>query len=386
MLQRIQKKNPTNKIPSSGFLISISGIAQINKKTGIGVWLKIDSTKGYALTAINGVVADGPAQKIGLQEGDLILEVEGQSTRDLELKKVVDMIGGQEGSTVKLLIERNGTERTYIIQRLKFQYSASLYKTAQKEDAFCVALTTLMNDAGLDFKNTIGTKHDGDDRFDCKVNLPDAEKVYMENSWGAVNCYINLGTYKTLAEVNTAGTPLIAKIKACFPDYYFNPVVDKKGGVLIEIGKEYKDGFESPIMRFYFIFVDSLQNYQLILDINGGKATRYFSITTTPLDNSFSNSVRTIFNDIKNKYKNVKGTKHETAKDPNSLFGSATVWYDIVPLPDGAHDCTLSERGGIQLDMTNGCVCRFFQAANYGNAKATYTKVFQALFEGLGTG
>jgi hypothetical protein len=373
------------------FLATFTCIAQINEKIGIGVYLKIDSTGNHTITKINGVVADGPAQKIGLQEGDIILEVEGQSTQDLELQKVAEMIGGKEGSTVKLLIDRNGSKRDYTIQRLKFKYAGVLYKTSEKDDDFCLALTTLMNDAGFNFDNTIDTNHFelenkeyASKHFESKVKVPEAKKVYIDRSWGTT-CYINFGSFKTMQEVNAAGTPIVAKIKTCFPDYYYNPVVGKKGDVRVEIGKNYTDGFESPILELFFFLDDSLKTYQLDLEVNSRKTTRYFQITTPEKDNSFTKSVRTIFNDISLKYRNVKGTKHETPADPHSLFSFATVSYDIVPLPAGAHDCFLSEGGGMQLDMSNGCTCRFYLGHEKETAKAAYNKVLQELFEGLGS-
>jgi carboxyl-terminal processing protease len=47
-----------------------------------------------------------PALKAGLQKGDVILAIDGHSTADMSDNAVVSFIKGQEGSTVKLKIER----------------------------------------------------------------------------------------------------------------------------------------------------------------------------------------------------------------------------------------------------------------------------------------
>ncbi len=52
--------------------------------------------------------ADSPAQESGLQEGDLIIKVDGQSVKGMELSDVVAMIKGEEGTKVLLEIMREG--------------------------------------------------------------------------------------------------------------------------------------------------------------------------------------------------------------------------------------------------------------------------------------
>jgi uncharacterized protein (TIGR02145 family) len=90
---------------------------QSNDKVGIGTMLKIDSTQGYKTTVIKSLVAGAPAEAAGLKAGDVILKVNGQSTLDVALKNVVDMIVGKEGTEVKLNIARNGTNYDYTILR-----------------------------------------------------------------------------------------------------------------------------------------------------------------------------------------------------------------------------------------------------------------------------
>ena len=50
-----------------------------------------------------------PAAKAGIRAGDIILEVEGQSTKDLEIETVSDILKGKPGTELNLLIERPGT-------------------------------------------------------------------------------------------------------------------------------------------------------------------------------------------------------------------------------------------------------------------------------------
>lgn len=57
---------------------------------------------------ISGVMEESPAQEAGLREGDIIYQVEGESTQGMSLTKVVSLVKGREGTTVHLTIYREG--------------------------------------------------------------------------------------------------------------------------------------------------------------------------------------------------------------------------------------------------------------------------------------
>ena len=73
---------------------------------GIGAYVRYDEEVGFA--RLGEIFADSPAQECGLQEGDLIVKVDGQYTRDMSLDEVVSLIKGEEGTTVMLTIMREG--------------------------------------------------------------------------------------------------------------------------------------------------------------------------------------------------------------------------------------------------------------------------------------
>ena len=57
---------------------------------GIGAYVKYDSEMGFA--RLGEIFADSPALESGLQEGDLIVKVDGQYTKDMGLDEVVALI------------------------------------------------------------------------------------------------------------------------------------------------------------------------------------------------------------------------------------------------------------------------------------------------------
>lgn len=74
--------------------------------SGIGIEI---SMKDGALTVV-APIEDTPAYRAGLKSGDVILEIEGESTQDITLMEAVKKIRGPQGSPVKLTILHKGAK------------------------------------------------------------------------------------------------------------------------------------------------------------------------------------------------------------------------------------------------------------------------------------
>ncbi len=70
--------------------------------SGVGVALEKVKNEVRVTRVLEGT----PAQEAGLQEGDIIKEVDGRATGDMELEAVVFLIRGPEGTTVRLGVAR----------------------------------------------------------------------------------------------------------------------------------------------------------------------------------------------------------------------------------------------------------------------------------------
>ncbi len=95
---------------------------QSGDAVGIGVALQEDSSGDYAV--IVQVYQDSPAESAGLRQGDLILEVDGTSTRDMDLTQVSDALIGEKGTTVNLTYRRSGSDSTAEITRRQYSQSS----------------------------------------------------------------------------------------------------------------------------------------------------------------------------------------------------------------------------------------------------------------------
>lgn len=55
---------------------------------------------------VSGIRAGSPAHEAGLQEGDVILAVNGRRIHDYKLQEILQMLNEREGKRVRVLIER----------------------------------------------------------------------------------------------------------------------------------------------------------------------------------------------------------------------------------------------------------------------------------------
>ena len=83
------------------------------KFEGIGAQL---GTKDGRITVI-APIRNSPAIRAGVKAGDIIIAVDGISTKEKALAEVVSKIRGQADTDVKLTLERNGKEFTLTIRR-----------------------------------------------------------------------------------------------------------------------------------------------------------------------------------------------------------------------------------------------------------------------------
>jgi len=66
---------------------------------------------------VRGVLSPSPAERAGIQVGDRVIRIDGQEIAGLKPDEVSARLRGREGSTVELVIERNGTRLTIPVTR-----------------------------------------------------------------------------------------------------------------------------------------------------------------------------------------------------------------------------------------------------------------------------
>lgn len=95
-------------------------------------------------------IENSPAELAGLKADDLILEIDGKSTKGITVDKAADRIRGEKGTTVNLLIKRgDANPRNYIIVRDEIEIKSVSTKmpieTAIPEDIQYIRLSSFIS-------------------------------------------------------------------------------------------------------------------------------------------------------------------------------------------------------------------------------------------------
>jgi C-terminal peptidase prc len=96
-----------------------------NRYVGIGIQIRVHPDE--KLPQIVTPVGNGPARKGGIEPGDLILEVDGKSTRDVPLGKVVEWLRGDEGTSFTMVVRAPDEKET---RTLKFTRTVVPFESA----------------------------------------------------------------------------------------------------------------------------------------------------------------------------------------------------------------------------------------------------------------
>jgi C-terminal peptidase (prc) len=86
--------------------------ANMEETSGVfaGIGAKLDSTKDNRVL-ITEPLENSPAARSGVQPGDIVLAVNGKPTLGLTVDKVIEMIKGDAGTSVRLTLERPGSKK-----------------------------------------------------------------------------------------------------------------------------------------------------------------------------------------------------------------------------------------------------------------------------------
>lgn len=123
--------------------------------TGIGVILG-ENIKTKKFTVIE-VLKDAPSAKAGVQEGDIILAVDGKSTENLTLEDVVKLVKGPENTNVTLTVLTPQNEKKDItITRAKLDYPTVKGKMLDgKEKIGYIAISTFSENTAKQFEEEL---------------------------------------------------------------------------------------------------------------------------------------------------------------------------------------------------------------------------------------
>lgn len=101
-------------------------------------------------------LADMPAEKVGLQSGDQIYAIDGESTAGLSTDEAVNKIRGPKGTEVTLTIFRKGFEKTKDFKITRQTILIKSIKTKMGDDKiFVITITNFNDDTSELFKRAV---------------------------------------------------------------------------------------------------------------------------------------------------------------------------------------------------------------------------------------
>lgn len=98
----------------------------------VGIGVTIDFSDGNA-AVIASVIPDTPAKRAGLQVGDIIVSANGVDLRGAKSEIVLSNVRGEEGSDIRLEVERNGAILTFDMVREKIVGTSVTYEVHEQQ-------------------------------------------------------------------------------------------------------------------------------------------------------------------------------------------------------------------------------------------------------------
>jgi len=120
-----------------------------NSIEGIGAVLEMTNENEVVIIS---PLAGSPAEAAGLKSGDVIKQVNGQSTQDLTLFEVITLIKGPKETTVTLVIDRGGKSITIGIERAVIEIISIQNEIIENGSIYKLDFSQFNTDADLQFE------------------------------------------------------------------------------------------------------------------------------------------------------------------------------------------------------------------------------------------
>ena len=168
---------------------------------GIGCYVGLDETTNC--TKVVNAIPGSPAEEAGLRADDIIYEVDGVSTYDMDLNSVVALIKGEEGTKVRLTILRQGEADYLYVDVERRKVESPTVEHEMLEDGIAYIQITEFDEVTVDqFADALATVKESDMEgliIDLRANpggsldavveiasmiLPEGLIVYTEDKYG----------------------------------------------------------------------------------------------------------------------------------------------------------------------------------------------------------
>lgn len=125
------------------------------KYAGVGSTIRFHKEKNT--TVFTGPYENMPAFKAGVRAGDAIISIDGRKTEGLSVDSVSDMLRGEPGTKLTVVVERPGTKEplTFRLERESIALPAISYYGLQRKNIGYIALESFTEDCAKDMRHAI---------------------------------------------------------------------------------------------------------------------------------------------------------------------------------------------------------------------------------------
>ena len=113
--------------------------------TYVGVGIQIESKDGSAV--VKAPIEGSPAERAGVQTGDVIVAVDGESVRNQEIAKIAERVRGPEGTEVELTVLRDEEEQEFVLERSEIESPVVSWNMVPDSDVAQIRLASFTNDS-----------------------------------------------------------------------------------------------------------------------------------------------------------------------------------------------------------------------------------------------
>ena len=119
--------------------------------TYVGIGVQLEDKEDEVLVAAP--IEGSPAEEAGIESGDVVVAVDGESVRGEDISEVVQKVKGPEGSQVRLTVLRDGEERVFDLERAEIEVPVASWARIPDTDVVLVRLYSFTNDSAKEFRD-----------------------------------------------------------------------------------------------------------------------------------------------------------------------------------------------------------------------------------------
>ena len=113
--------------------------------TYVGIGVQLEQENGDVV--VSAPIEGSPAERAGIESGDVVVAVDGKSVREEDVSGVVERVKGPEGTRVEITISRDGEERVFDLERAEIQSPVASWRLIPSTDVAHVRLSSFSDDS-----------------------------------------------------------------------------------------------------------------------------------------------------------------------------------------------------------------------------------------------